>query len=255
MFKVLLTEILFCFSIVAYTQQGNLYFRQLTTSDGLSQSWVRCIHQDKLGYMWFGTDDGLNRFDGVDFKIYRTVPKQEYSLDNVSINYIAQKSENELWICTDQGINVYHQELDIFTSFPYLTQLGVYYVYNDSKGRVWFGTSMGLHCFSPKDNSVSSYFYDKDDPSSISSNNIRVIMQDSKDNLWIGTDRGLNLYRPETGSFIRYVHSNDPNSLLSDDVHAIVEDAWNRIWLGTSQGGLVLFLMHLKDQLMVFLKP
>ncbi|HEY4785470.1 MAG TPA: two-component regulator propeller domain-containing protein, partial [Bacteroidales bacterium] len=97
-----------------YAQDNIERFKRLTTLQGLSQSWTRCIYQDDIGYMWFGTVDGLNRYDGHNFKIYTPKAKGKFTLGSMVINQILKKNKNELWICTNNGIYSYNRLTDDF---------------------------------------------------------------------------------------------------------------------------------------------
>jgi signal transduction histidine kinase/ligand-binding sensor domain-containing protein/CheY-like chemotaxis protein len=228
-------------SSLVLTQQQQIRFRQLKTADGLSQSWVRCIYQDKLGYMWFGTDDGLNRFDGIDFKIYRYEPNNSKSIGNVSITSLTGKSDYELWIGTSKGVFIYEQKYDSFKSFPFLNQSVITSILTDQDKKTWFGTNNGLFCFNPADGKIASYYFDVSNKNSISNNTIRNIFQDSNGNIWVSTQHGLNLYLPSRNIFKRYFILEDIPSFNTEDFHSTIEDNFGRIWVGTNQGGLAYF--------------
>lgn len=91
-------------------------FIEIGEEDGLSQRWVRCIEQDNYGFMWFGTRDGLNRYDGNEFSIYR--PDLKNSLGAPTINDIFEEENGMLWVCTTNGISIYQRETDEFRLFP-----------------------------------------------------------------------------------------------------------------------------------------
>lgn len=216
-------------------------FKSLTTSDGLSQKTVGCIYQDEIGYMWFGTNEGLNRYDGYEFKIYYPDPGSKYSIGNAVINYIAEKSKGELWICTDEGIYIYKQEFNEFHLFPHLREERVSYILEDYKQNIWIGTDNGLYMYNFSDERIISNHHLENDNFTISDNNINCLYEDSRDNLWIGTRNGLNLYRRKSNSFLRYRHSDDSNSIIGNDIWSIIEDSEERLWIGVTQAGLDIF--------------
>jgi signal transduction histidine kinase/ligand-binding sensor domain-containing protein/CheY-like chemotaxis protein len=230
-----------------FTQYGQLRFKRLTTLDGLSQRWVRCIYQDDIGYMWFGTADGLNRYDGNEFRIYRPDPDNKYSIGNIVINHISKKSINEMWICTDEGLFIYKQHLNEFHLFPFLAHESIQCILEDYKGNLWIGTYAGLYKYNPEDNSLLSFFYNEDDPRSISNDRIRCLFEDSHKDFWIGTENGLNLYNSSTNSFIRYKYSEYPGSIAGNNIWSIIEDNKGRLWIGVAQAGLDVFVRE-KDR-------
>ncbi len=225
-----------------YSQYEHLRFKRLTTLDGLSQRWVRCIYQDEIGYLWFGTADGLNRYDGSEFRIYRPDPDNRYSIGNIVINQISKKSRDEMWICTDEGIYIYKQHLNQFHLFPFLVHESIQCVLEDFRGNLWIGTYAGLHKINQKDSIQVSYYYNENDPRSISSNRIRCLYEDSGKNIWIGTEYGLNLYNGTTNSFIRFKHSEFQGSISGNNILSIIEDRKGRLWIGAAQAGLDLFV-------------
>jgi signal transduction histidine kinase/ligand-binding sensor domain-containing protein/ActR/RegA family two-component response regulator len=225
-----------------FSQYDQLRFKRLTTEDGLSQRWVRCIYQDDNGYMWFGTADGLNRYDGYEFKIYRPEPNNKYSLGNGIINSISWKSDNEMWICTDEGLYAYKQHLDEFHLFMPAGRSGMQCVLEDNQQNLWIGTYNGLYKYMPSDSSMVSFYYNENDIRSLSNNRIRCIFEDSRKNLWIGTENGLNLYRSNSNSFIRFRKSEVPGSIIGNNIWSIIEDDKGRLWIGVAQAGLDIFI-------------
>lgn len=177
----------------------HLIFRRLSIEQGLSQNSVNCILQDRTGFMWFGTETGLNRFDGYTFKIFLPREGDANSLSNSWINAL----------------------------------------YEDEHGSIWVGTENGLNRYLPSRERFVRYFHDPANPSSLSSNRIFCIYEDHSGRLWIGTDAGLNQLDRSHNRFIHYRHNPaDPNSLSNDVIRTIMEDPYGRLWVGTSGGGL-----------------
>ena len=233
------------------SQKPMLKFEHLKTSNGLSQSSVFCIVQDKRGFMWFGTGDGLNKYDGYTFTVYKNDPKNIHSLSNNYINAMTKGSDGDLWIGTwGGGLNRYRYNKNEFTYYKhddkninsiasdFLTAL-----YEDTEGNLWIGTqNSGLDMLDKKTNKFIHYTNKIGDKKSISHNHVRNIFEDHEHNLWIGTDGGLNLFDKKNKSFTCFSHdSKYKNSLSNNAVAAIFEDSQNRIWVGTDGGGLNLF--------------
>lgn len=177
----------------------NLSFEQIFLEHGLSQSIVQCICQDRAGFMWFGTEDGLNQFDGYEFTVLRNDPADSNSLSYNNVTALCEDYSGNLWIGTFYG---------------------------------------GLNCYNPRTRQIRRFRNDPGNPGSLSHNNIHVIYEDASHTLWIGTDNGLNQLLPgdENYRFIRHPHSDDPNSLSHNTIRAICEGAPGELWIGTDGG-------------------
>lgn len=223
--------------------QQKIKFTHLTTDDGLSQSTMRCILKDKYGFIWVGTQDGLNRYDGYSFTIYRNIPKNARSLNGNSIGALFEDREGTLWIGTNNGLNKYDRESDSFINYPTKASEGllssnyIQTITDDYLGNLWIGTSMGLNVFNRKTNRFMHYNANPLNPDSLSNSQIISILEDNKHNLWIGTDGGLNLYDRSKDQFIKFSHKdNDPGSISDNYVKVITQDAIGNIWVGTMNG-------------------
>ena len=182
----------------------NIQFSTLTIADGLSQAAVNSIAQDQHGFMWFGTQEGLNRYDGYEFTTYYHDPAEPSSLSHD-------------WVWT---------------------------VFVDNAGHLWIGTDGGgLSRYEPDSNSFTHFRHNPADPTSLSHDRVRIIYEDQKGILWIGTDGGgLNRFNPVEGSFAHYRHDTQvKDSLSNDKVVAILEDQKGVMWIGTDGGGLSRF--------------
>ncbi|WP_423149304.1 two-component regulator propeller domain-containing protein [Rubrolithibacter danxiaensis] len=225
--------------------QNKLSFKHLTTENGLSQSLVHCILKDKQGFMWFGTQDGLNKYDGYKFTIYRHNPKDNRSLRNNNIESILEDSSGNLWIGTNGGgLSLYDRQTDSFHHYLQDSPLGenIFTMLQDKDGDLWLGTYTGLIKFNPATKKLLSFRHSKADPYSISSDVINSLFKDSKGNLWIGTNNGLNCYNGKTKKFIHYQHDkNNPKSIGSSVIRNVIEDSKGNLWIGTMNGGLNFF--------------
>ena len=109
---------LICISLIvsynAISQYSDLHFDRITTEDGLSASWIRAIYQDDLGFIWFGTSDGLDRFDGENIIVYRPDELKRQSIVNGAVTFITKKEEGKIWVCTEQGVSILDREKNIF---------------------------------------------------------------------------------------------------------------------------------------------
>ena len=226
----------------------DIKFEYITPDDGLSQSSVGCILQDKSGFMWFGTMNGLNKFDGHKFVKYYHNPADSTSIAGDQIDCLFEDSHGELWIGSDGGLSLYNRDLDVFKSYRHneknpnsISGHRAYCFYEDSKGRYWVGTmGDGLNLFNGKDNKFTRFVHSENDSNSLSNNDIRSIIEDNEGNILIATmGGGLNLLNPETKSITRFKHKeNDPKSISHNEVFSLTKDKHGTIWIGTLGGGL-----------------
>lgn len=222
--------------------QPNIKFSHLTSSQGLSQSTVQTMLKDRYGFLWFGTEDGLNRYDGYSFKVYRRNPKDAAALASGNILSLCEDRKGDLWVGTFNGAFLFDRKHEQFISLrdcvssEELTDQSVTAIYEDKQDNLWIGTYWMLNQVNRKTGKLTQFGNDPDDPASISNNEIKCIFEDSKSNLWVGTASGLNLLDRRTKKFKRFIHSKDSLSLTGNAVSAIFEDAEGRLWVGTDKG-------------------
>ncbi len=245
-------------SAVLHAQTHSLKFERLSTAQGLSHSTVNCILQDRKGFMWFGTFDGLNRYDGHSFAIYKHNPKDSTSLGASGVWSLCEDSAGVLWIGTENGgLNKFERATETFTRYQNnpadsksLSSNRVRAIYEDRTGMLWIGTlGGGLNRFDPEQKTFVRYQYDPTNPKSLSDNAVWCIYEDEQKPgvLWIGTSKGLNRlvvsaaegFDATQAAFTHYRYdATDPNSLSHDMVMAIAADQAGALWVGTNGGGL-----------------
>ena len=238
-FFTLLFLQLTCFG--AFSQKKHLKFEHLDINAGLSQNNVLCILQDKRGFMWFGTRDGLNKYDGYNFTIYKNDAKDSNSISNNFIYDILEDSKGVIWIATrGGGLNRYNAEKDMFIRYTHdpgddnsLSSNLAICLEKDDNDNLWIGTEDGgLNYFEPSKNSFTRYTYDEHNKNSISNNYVRALFTDHKQNLWVGTyGAGLNLLQKGQDRFTRFENTGDR-------VCVIFENSKHQLWLGTDGQGL-----------------
>lgn len=276
---VLLLTVLFTADICA--QQATLRFENVSLDEGLSQSTVLCIYQSSKGFMWFGTQEGLNKYDGYDFTVYRHDPVNTNSLSNDFVRAIVEDESGALWIGTDnRGLNKFDPATDNFSRFLYhpdssngLNDNAILKVYIDDAGIIWIGTyEGGLNKLTFESTSGNPHFehflHDSLAPTSLSSNHVTALHRDNDGALWVGTyDGGLNkltFKAPAVGemtnnaleSIHHFQHApNTPNSLGNNHVMAIHEDASERLWIATRGSGVSLLNRGRDDFLQIQHNP
>jgi ligand-binding sensor domain-containing protein/serine phosphatase RsbU (regulator of sigma subunit) len=247
--SVLIFFISFLFLLENLTAQNYISFKHLTVEDGLSQSAVTCIFQDSHGFMWFGTQDGLNRYDGYSFKVFKNNPSDSTSLSDNFIFSIYEDNVRTLYIQTQSGnFQKYNPRSESFTLLSKdsidVTEFKVSSVdaFLNEPGISWVGSlgaGTGLKRTNLKTGEVTQFKNNPSDPSSISNDKVYSVYRDRSGNLWVGTSNGLDKLDEKTGKFTHYRNNpSDPNSLSHNWVWPIFEDSRGNLWIGTVQGGL-----------------
>ncbi len=198
---IFLWQIVLLQPLSLWSHEKNIKFEQISIDDGLSQSTVNCILQDQKGFLWFGTQDGLNRFDGYSFKIYRNDPENSNTPSHNFIRCLYQDRSGYMWIGTDAG---------------------------------------GLDRYDPKSATFIHYQHNEKIPDSLRHNSVMAILQDSEGFFWIGTaGGGLNRLNMATGRFTHYMRKQvtpGETSISHNSVYALSLDANGMLWIGTQAG-------------------
>jgi two-component system sensor histidine kinase ChiS len=225
-------------------------FEHISIEQGLSQVTVYCILQDSRGFMWFGTEDGLNRYNGYTFAVYKRDPQDPHSLSTNTIRSIYEDSSGRLWVGTDGGgLDEFDRTTQQFIHHRHdpndpnsLSHNTVTAIQEDAAGMLWIGTNDGLNRLDPATGQFVRYQHDPDEPNSLSHDGITDIQGDLSGTLWIATyGGGLNQFDPVTEQFVHYQHDPvDPNSLSHDQVTTLTITRNGELWIG-SMGGLDTF--------------
>lgn len=244
---LIVVQILCIHTFVVNAQR--IFSTSYTMDDGLAANRVYSILQDSCGFMWFGTDDGLSRFDGIRFKNYYLSEYINATTSN-SVKKIFIDRRGKMWIGLDSGIVIYDSQTDTFRPFNAKTETGetiqtyVTDMIEDNDGEVWIATNgKGLYRFSPYDEvRLRVYRNIPGETNCISQNILMTLQQDSEQKIWIGTySEGLCCFDKHKNTFVTYKKSNLPNSLSDNSVQKIFEDSHGNLWIGTFQNGLDLF--------------
>jgi signal transduction histidine kinase/ligand-binding sensor domain-containing protein/CheY-like chemotaxis protein len=242
--KIILCLILLNLSLYIKAQKLTINTTNLNSTAGLSQNSVQAIFKDRHGFMWFGTQDGLNKYDGYRFSIYKHVPNDPYTLGANDISTITEDGEGNIWVGTRLGgISRYDSTLDQFINFindpkksNSLSDNTVTVIYKDRESNLWVGTSNGLNLYNKRTKGFIKFFNGKTDPNSLSNSSITSLRQDNLGRLWVGTSSGLNLFDVRNGKSIRFYSKNKGNNSDENSVNAIICDEKNGIWVGTGKG-------------------
>lgn len=241
----LVSAVLFPFILLA--QPPDIRFEHISTEHGLSHSSVTGIIQDRRGFIWVSTGDGLNRYDGYSCRVFRHDPADTTSL---SVNWTSSILEDEngiIWLGTNGGGLVrFDPSTEKFEQFRHdstdahsLSTDFVTVEFEDHEGMLWLATQNGLNVFDRKTGKTVHYFHETADPHSISSNWVTCLTLMRDGAVWAGTIDALNVFEPATKTFTRFLP--DPKShrsLSSGNINAIYEDRSGTVWIATYGGGL-----------------
>ena len=245
LFKILLA---FFIAILCYQKGYNQSFNSrieiYTIEDGLSQTGVNCLIQDSKGFLWIGTQDGLDRYDGNNFQIYRHQSADSNSICDNYIRFICEDHSGNLWIATNNGLSMYNRKIGRFRNYysdpqepNSLSDNSLYIVYEDSKGQIWVKTMQSIEKFDPKKEQFKHYFHYNNAFNYISGDYYFAILEDSNDRLWIGTKDGLNYFNRDLELFERFEYDpHNPYSISDNRIKSIFEDKDGILWVGTENG-------------------
>lgn len=223
-------------------------FEHITLEHGLSQSNVFAIHQDSDGLMWFATENGLNRYDGYDFEVFRRERGNANALVSDYVYDVAEDGAGDLWIASNGGgLTKMDRAAKTFTTFRHdaadpssISGNTVRTVAVAQDGAIWAGTrGAGLNRFDAETNEFTRFRFTDGDASGADEIYALHLVDQT---LWIGTNGGLIRFDTESEAFERFSHGADePQSLSGDKVRAIYSDSAGRLWVGTYASGLNLF--------------
>jgi Signal transduction histidine kinase len=237
---LLLSVLVFSFDALA---APNLRFRHYTVENGLAVNAVCCFYQDSQGFIWVGTINGLNRFDGRTFKKFDLPGGKHPSLVGNIIFSIVEDQNKCLWVGTDLGVMILDLQTERLTKFEAKTSQGVeissrvYSVIIDREKNIWFATmGQGLFKFNAKEKILKQYKSSVRNGNSVSSDNLRRLYEDKQGIIWIASfDKGLDCFDPHTGLFRHYLPYGKPVEMRDDN---ILEDSKGNFWICNFNNGL-----------------
>ena len=251
--KIILLILLFflIFSRTLYPEKQNIRFEKLSCEDGLSQSNVFSIIQDRKGFMWFATEDGINKYDAYSFTVYKNNPDNINSLSDNWVNRIYEDSSGYLWIGTDsKGLDKFDTEKEIFTHYKHnpantnsLSSNRISSICEGKKGILCIGTDAGMNKFDTEKEIFTHYKHNPANTNSLSNNNIISVYVDKIKILWVGVHSvGINKYNNRKEKFTLFKHEpTNLNSLCGNVIRSICEDNRGNYWIGTQYNGMSKF--------------
>jgi signal transduction histidine kinase/ligand-binding sensor domain-containing protein/CheY-like chemotaxis protein/AraC-like DNA-binding protein len=227
--------------------QATPTFRHLTIADGLSQNSVSSILQDSRGFMWFGTKDGLNRYDGYNYLVFRHDPFDPATISDSEVTALFEDRDGRLWVGTRiGGLNRFDRDRE---SFHRHGGFGapVTAIAQDADGDLWVGTDgAGLLRLrrgeaDRADGKWDRFTHDPANPASLGNDRVNAVLVDRRGTLWAGTRAGLDRLDPGSRGFTRYTSApGSPVQLIDASIFALLEDGEGRLWMGSTPGISVL---------------
>ncbi len=226
----------------AYPSESDLRFAHLDAEDGLSRNWVHCTLRDRRGFLWIGTHNGLNRYDGKRFKMYHDSPEDAYSLPASEILSLYEDSRGRLWVGTVKGLALYDWQQDRFVALPFgsdsdqLKNGRVSSIFEDSHGDLWVGTNDAVTRVRFDQGVLTARRH------SIVSKDVRErpvtgIVEDRGGQLWVGSETGLHRFDPHSGSIAAWAGSEDRDSILARaSIQGLLLADDGKIWVATLMG-------------------
>ncbi|MGQ1945553.1 hybrid sensor histidine kinase/response regulator transcription factor [Geofilum sp. OHC36d9] len=208
--------------------QNELHFSHLGIEEGFTNSRANSIIQDKKGFIWVGTWNGLNRYDGYNCEVYQPNFHDTTAISNREIVDLLEDSDGNIWIGTSNGLNCFNPTSGKITIYNFKHRILT--LCEDREKNIWIGTWYGgLHKLTPSTGKIKNYL-----PNDIVSD----IFIDSRNILWVATYYGLVKFNQKTEDYQRFLSNPDKNSLSNATVTGITESADGNLWVGTWGGGL-----------------
>ena len=219
-----------------------LRFDQLSVEQGLAQESVLAIAQDRQGYMWFGSQSGLSRYDGYRMVVYKNIEGDKTSLADNWVGELHVDDKGQLWVGTDNGLDRFDAASQTFTHYvpQEKSKRGngnrhIHAILDDGAGGFWIATSDGLQHFDPATGLFRTWHHEEDNPHSLGDNEIKALALDAHKRLWVGTVTGLDMLAPGSERFEHFAVDATPGSKYNV-IQSLLVDRQQNLWIGTMAG-------------------
>ena len=243
---------------LTYSQFPNLKFENLDTSEGLSSSTCTEIFQDSEGFLWFATIDGLNKYNGYEFEIYRSILNDSTSISNNRINAITEDKYGNIWVGTNNGLNVFNKKTDRFYRIDLYRQVSLSnsprkvindVLYDEKNNVLWVATNNGAiriilegSLITQDKLDLSYYMNDRSNANSLDDNSVNSVVVDGKDDVFLITDgQYLNRYNGETDNFDRIYIDHERPYELNHLPKSVFVDSDDDFWIGNDLSNIILW--------------
>ncbi|WP_230522474.1 hybrid sensor histidine kinase/response regulator [Janthinobacterium sp. EB271-G4-7A] len=219
-----------------------LRFDQLSVDQGLAQESVLAIAQDRQGYMWFGSQSGLSRYDGYRMVVYKNIEGDKTSLADNWVGELHVDSQGQLWVGTDNGLDRFDAASQTFIHYvpAEKSKRGngnrhIHAILEDGARGFWIATSDGLQHFDPATGVFRTWHHEEGNPHSLGDNEIKALALDAQQRLWIGTVTGLDMLAPGSERFEHFAVDTEPGSKYNV-IQSLLIDRQQNLWIGTMAG-------------------
>jgi ligand-binding sensor domain-containing protein/signal transduction histidine kinase/DNA-binding response OmpR family regulator len=234
--KSIIIYLFWLFGLLPVLRAQQYYFKHYLVENGLSNNSVACSLQDRDGFLWFGTINGLNRFDGYSFKIFRHDPKDSTSIGSNFIRCLYEDKKGILWIGTNKGIYLYNPHSEKFSLFSRPDLLEVSDIEEDKSGRLWLISNSNLYSYDHRTGKIKLYILDSE-PGTVSS---LAITTDNS--IWVSTTTSkMEKYEPSKDRFFTWGVLKDAGKLPSTRIEKIYPLVNDNLLVGTLTRGVKLF--------------
>ncbi len=228
--------------------RNDIRFQRLSAASGLSQTRVAWVVQDKVGFMWFGTQYGLNRYDGYKSKIFKHEPDRPDSLSCVYVRTLFVDRAGTLWVGCDRFLDRFEPATETFKHYRIYPDISnelptpIERIRDDRDGILWLSTAKGLYRFDPTSGGSTRYAHNPDDPGSIAASRINIAAEDREGRLWVASAKGLDQLDSKTGKVSR-------RSPFHGEVTQFQEDAFGIFWMAGSDASCALISWNLQTDM------
>ena len=223
--------------VVSAKEQMN--FKNITIEEGLPQGTVEALFQDSKGYIWIGTNDGLSRYNGYQFKVFRVEEDSENSLVNNYILDIKEDSDGNMWIATANGLSKIHKDGQTISNYLVgeengnLSHANTNTILITKDNTILVGTADGLNIYDEATDSFSRIF----EGDKLTQQYINCLVEDKYGDIWVGTENGISKINLSTGKSEHLLHDENENSISENDIYKLYYDYKGYVWAGTYSKG------------------
>ncbi len=235
-------------SLNLFAQTSDKISSSFTMKQGLSSNTATCILKDKKGFIWVGTSEGLNRFNGYEFKVFYSLKGDLQCLSNNNVRSITEDHDGNIWVGTLNGLNMYNSVTGKFTQYYHsntknsLSHNEILSTFTDRAGNIWIGTENGLNKLDLQTKKFTNYLSDPKNPNDLSAQAISSIVENRNGNLYVSMwSGGVNELNPKTNKISHIITEKLLSKGLGSDVVTLMVDNAGMLWMGTFENGVVKF--------------